>query len=238
MRTVQKIYDLLNHAVGYSVAEGHDLWEDINSAGQALFSARRWSWTKSIPTPILAVSGQGWCELPADFDGVGEFIAADGSTVQMVDQAWIEAAYQRASLVNPGAGWCVCVGGYEQSPQGTGTPRRRLGIWPLPSFSGLIFTAIYRRRWRPVSSLDPNVEPNIPPELEWALICKGRAIACQLEGLGFGADSDAFEKEVERAWLQDSARTINAGRIVGGADRFSTRPIDRGTVATEITRTQ
>lgn len=242
MRTVQKLYDLANHAVGYAVAEGHDLWEDINSAGQALFDARPWSWLTSNPTTIMAVANREWLALPDDFDGSATFTALDAQPVHVVTLDIIEDYRRRAEngqSVMTGQGWLVSLQAHDQDPVGSGTPVRRADIFPTPTADGPLLSAVYQRRWRRVDSTDPNAVPNIAPELEFALVCKVRAIACQLENQMFTVDEQAFEKEVERAWAKDRNRLINGGRMKGGADRFDFRPIRRGNgpSPTEITRT-
>lgn len=235
MRTIQQIYDLLSHAVGYSVASGHDLIEDINSAGEAVFSAHRWGWAKTDPVVLVSIAGNPWIDLPDDFDAPGEFVK-EGYCIRQVLADAVESLHKSTAAASREI--FMSIEGHTQSPAATGVPRRRAHLWPTPDSSGAYMTVMYRRRWRRVTADDMNIRPNVPPELEWALVCKARAIACQIENQAFSVDEQAFDKEIERVWLQDSSRTINVGRMTGGADRFNAdwRFAARGTQPVEITR--
>lgn len=225
MRVTQTYLDLMDHGIGKSPAAGHVLLETLNDAGRHLYSFHAWTWRSAGPADLATVEDQSYVDLPADFAAIDDAVIDN-----TVDH---DSEFRRVELVSSDA--ILRLRQSRSQPRGdilsiyfpqwatqadtTSEPTMRALLYPTPQ-TGLAPTLsmTYQRRWVELADGSEGTQvPNIPREMERALVLLARAHAMQNEGQYDNAEREftlAFA-ELGRLVAEDSRRQVQIGVIQG-----------------------
>lgn len=217
MLTFAAVIALMEHACNLNVRPEHDLWNTLNQAGQALFTAHDWPWLMSDPIDVQTVAGVQQVILPDDFDAPIEIVAANGPA-QKIDLVSAIEFLRRQQYPMGNASYAF----YIKSDRSiTGGLERKVGlIHPLPESNGQpTLRMVYKRRWVWVSKdTDGQKVIPIPPEFNRAFQLTAQAMAVATEQEDDAPSSYAAEAEAEVSRLagHEARRQPNRGVLRGG----------------------
>ncbi len=222
MLTKAEYISLMEHAIGgSSPATGHTLDATFQRAGRSVFEKYPWPWLQVDTTPagetitLAAVAGVPSIDLPLDFLQV----------VSLVDPSniWTRVEWSTPEKVIDRRRWpilanvyLVSVLGLTPRPTTTTTARPKLLLDRTPTTDGSpTFALAYRRQWVDLAN-DADV-PDMPPDMEEALIRLCRARAWSLENDDEHPDEGRAQAEMRERWKTYARMQPILGRPRGGA---------------------
>lgn len=218
MLTYAAVISLMEHACNFNVRPEHDLWNTLNQAGQALFTAHDWPWLMSDPVDVPTRANTQQVTLPEDFAAPIEIVPVNGpsETISLVTAVQFMRLQQYP--VGGGASFALYIKSDRSVTVGS---ERKIGlIHPLPTGDGQpTLRMVYRRRWVWASKeTDANKVIPIPPEFGRAfqLIAQGMAVSTEQEDDAPTAYSAEAEAEVKRLAGHDARLQPNRGVLRGG----------------------
>lgn len=221
MRNAGEYIGLMTHALGKTPDARHNLWHTFNDAGRALFTRHAWGWKMQGPIDLPAVANQDYIDLPEDFGGELESWIPNTGSYQFLEKTTLQMIAQlRATLTtNIVTGrFCIFFPGWTTQDSAETGPTRRALLYPTPTAdANPIIQLIYRRRWVEVAEDDVERIPNIPLEMERALVCLCRSMAWHVENQGPCQDDADYELEIARLIRDDATDQPTLGKMTGGA---------------------
>lgn len=227
MRAAYQIVNEMLFAVGKTTDTIHssiDPWQILNRAGRAIYTRFPWPWRAQGPEDLATVADQQYVELPTDFARPLKVTIANGGgwNIETVSMDRIMDLRQSAASFSGSAGLVrVSFIPYDTQPSGKALPKPRMEIYPTPTTNGEpTFSLRYERKWKELSTSDPNIKPNLPNEAEQALIYKGQALLkLMVEGSDGGMEA-ACEAKLQRLIGEQAGTQMNYGRMRGGAEEL------------------
>lgn len=209
------IIAMMESAIGGSTAStGHSLIATLNWAGREIFGARDWPWKTSAQASAAAVADSGVVALPSDFMNLLSITTTDEELVQLVTMEEIDR--MRRTGATDSTGWKVAINSWKTQATTADQPTPQLEVYPTPTGTSVpTFTVRYGKRWVPLAS--GTAVPNMPDEMEEALVELARAKAWSIENYPDKADYSLYEAALAKAWDLFRGQQRSFGQITGGA---------------------
>lgn len=218
MRTAQRYIDLMKHGVTSRPSSLIDVWDVLNDAGRALYSAgnrhpyyHRWSWAVRASTTLTIPANVELVTLPDDF--VREVSVRASGTGKVVVVETMDAlndfrAANRAG--NTVLRICFKAGIAQDSP--TKQTRPVAAIYPTQDEERSDILLTYEKDWRNLSQDRPDEIPNIPESYERLLLLMARDHLWTLQNQTPSPETAAIADELAGLVVDDSDKQDTDGR--------------------------
>lgn len=222
MKTAGEIIALMQHRIGKTPAAGHSLWDDLNAAGEELYTHHDWSWRVTGPAALVARAGQEHLKLPHDWGNLMEAWIPDIGVFNLLNNITLHeyARIKSTESVGYALGTLHVYWPAYESISAEDPPEPRALIFPTPTTDGIpTVQVVYKRVWREIDEDDDAARPNVPQRWMNVLADLAVAIAWRREMDSLAPEEGKAAEAIARLVLEDSRTPGRTGIMTGGAGR-------------------
>lgn len=207
MLTVSQLIGRMTHALGKTPDSRHSLYDSLNQAGRAFYSAAMvapwhhdWTWIVKADITLTIPANAQFVDLPIDFGSPLEvgYETDTAGCARIVSQEEMHRA--RRSVTDPAELIYLCFEVGSSQPNRTAAPRSQVEVWPVDSSERSDVRISYRRVWPEYTAADGNLIPFYPAEAEELLMLL--------------ALSAAYKNEHYQPWPRDADIPAVIDRLV------------------------
>lgn len=237
MLTFGRYIEMMGHALGKTPDSRHQLYDTLNQAGRALWTAgmrqpfiHEWSWTKKTNKTIEIPALVDAVVLPRDF---GNYQSAKLSTtaagsVLVIDRDKMQE--YRSLQSTPSLNLYLCFDSEPVQLRGTGPARKTMQVYPQQSAARTDLKVTYRAQWAEIDASDADATPPFDPDYERLFMMVARAFAVETENRRDPFEKGPIAEELERLVLLDlmhqpqisqpDASAMRSSRMRGPSENF------------------
>lgn len=237
MLTFGRYIEMMTHALGKTPDARHSLWETLNQAGRALWTAgmrqpflHEWSWTQRVDKVIEIPASVDQVVLPRDFGSYRSVRLASTASGQVIVIDQDEMQEKRSLLSAPSLNLYLCFDSPPVQFQGTGPSRATMQVYPAQEAARTDLRMTYRSQWPEIDVNDAGATPPFDPDFERLFMMISRGFAFETENRRDPFESGPLAAELERLVLVDllkqpqirqpDASALRSSRMSGMSENF------------------